>query len=226
MRLLETTSLLGDPPDLLPGVSLAPHEADRLLRLRGALRMALTTVQVAEVGEEREIRGLPARARDPHGPADGGWLEADVRTARGRDLDVGSRFRDRGSWHAARGDGGGGAAGAGRRRAGLGEVSRRLRWPRFAGGTWNGVLPAPPCYGVYMSTTITIRTDPELREALRRRAEEEGVTLSEFLRAVLEREVVRGPLGDRVGHLRGRLRLTAPGQEKWRAELRERNWRS
>ena len=76
-----------------------------------------------------------------------------------------------------------------------------------------------------MSTTITIRTDPELREALERRAKEEGVTLSAFLRAILEREVASGPLGDLVGHLRGKLSLRRPEDDAWRATLRERNWR-
>ena len=82
------------------------------------------------------------------------------------------------------------------------------------------------CYAVYMSTTITIRTDLELRDALKMRAEEEGVTLSEFLRGILEREVTRGPLGDLVGHLRGKLRLSGPEGDFWRAALHERNWRT
>jgi len=77
-----------------------------------------------------------------------------------------------------------------------------------------------------MSTTITIRTDLELRDALKMRAEEEGLTLSEFLRGILEREVRRGPLGDLVGHLRGKLRLSGPERDSWRATLRERNWRT
>jgi hypothetical protein len=76
-----------------------------------------------------------------------------------------------------------------------------------------------------MSTTITIRTDPELRDALRRRAAEEGLSLSELLRSILEREVSRGPLGSRVGHLRGKLELSRRNEEPWRRELRERNWR-
>jgi hypothetical protein len=77
-----------------------------------------------------------------------------------------------------------------------------------------------------MGTTITIRADPELSDALKRRAEEEGLTLSAYLRSILEREVSGGPLGRQVGHLRGKLRLSAPGSDAWRATLRERNWRS
>ena len=77
-----------------------------------------------------------------------------------------------------------------------------------------------------MSTTITIRTDLELRDALKMRAEEEGLTLSEFVRGILEREVSRGPLGEFVGHLRGKLRLSGPEKDTWRAALHDRNWRT
>lgn len=77
-----------------------------------------------------------------------------------------------------------------------------------------------------MSTTITIRTEPDFREALRKRAEEEGKTLSRYVRDVLERELSGGPLGDRVAHMKGRLRPVDDPPEEWRARLRERNWRS
>ena len=75
------------------------------------------------------------------------------------------------------------------------------------------------------NTTLTVRTDAELREALDRRAEAEGKTLSELVREILERAVTERPLAQRVGHLRGRLRLASTG-DAWRKRLRERNWRS
>lgn len=77
-----------------------------------------------------------------------------------------------------------------------------------------------------MSTTITIRVEPDLREALRTRAEEEGKPLSKYIREVLERELAGAPLGDRVAHLKGRLAPTDERLEGWRARLRKRNWRS
>lgn len=75
------------------------------------------------------------------------------------------------------------------------------------------------------NTTLTVRTDAELREALDRRAEAEGKTVSEVVREILERAVAERPLAQRIGHLRGRLRLDSTGAA-WRERLRERNWRS
>ena len=80
-------------------------------------------------------------------------------------------------------------------------------------------------YTVYMSTTLTVRTDEALREALLKRAEETGKSLSELVRAILEEAVIDRPLGERIGQLKGQLRLTSPESESWRDRLRERNWR-
>lgn len=77
----------------------------------------------------------------------------------------------------------------------------------------------------HMSTTLTVRTDEELDTALRRRAREEGLSLSELVRRVLEDAVRDAPLADRAGHLRGRLRLHEDTADAWRAQIRERNWR-
>lgn len=74
------------------------------------------------------------------------------------------------------------------------------------------------------NTTLTVRTDAELREALDRRAEAEGKTVSEVVREILERAVAERPLGQRIGHLRGRLR-PASMDGPWRERLRDRNWR-
>ena len=77
-----------------------------------------------------------------------------------------------------------------------------------------------------MSTTITIRTDDALRKALVQKAESQGTTLSALIRALLEAAVGETSLESRVGHLKGRLRLSGGGGESWRERLRERNWRS
>jgi len=76
-----------------------------------------------------------------------------------------------------------------------------------------------------MSTTLTVRTDEALRQALLKRAEETGKSLSELVRGILEEAVVDRPLGDRISNLKGRLRLTSVESEPWRDRLRERNWR-
>ena len=81
-------------------------------------------------------------------------------------------------------------------------------------------------YVVHMSTTITIRTEESLREALERRADEEGKTISEVVREILLESLEERPVGQRAGQLKGRLKIPRRGKEAWRARLRERNWRS
>lgn len=76
-----------------------------------------------------------------------------------------------------------------------------------------------------MSTTVTVRIDDDLRRALEARARAQGKTLSATVREALEGAVSDNPLGARVGHLRGRLRLAPPVTGTWRQALRERNWR-
>lgn len=80
-------------------------------------------------------------------------------------------------------------------------------------------------YTVYMGTTLTVRTDEALRQALLKRAEETGKSLSELVREILEAAVIDRPLGERIGRQKGRLRLTSTESESWRDRLRERNWR-
>ena len=81
------------------------------------------------------------------------------------------------------------------------------------------------CYAVYMSTTVTVRIDEDLRRALEARARAQGKTLSAMVRETLEGAVAERSFGSRVGHLRGRLRLPSPVAGTWRRRLRERNWR-
>jgi plasmid stability protein len=77
-----------------------------------------------------------------------------------------------------------------------------------------------------MATTITIRTDRNLRQELQRRAEADGKSLSEFIREILAAAVEPGPLGARTGHVQGRLRLTRRKAGAWRERIRARNWRA
>ena len=81
-------------------------------------------------------------------------------------------------------------------------------------------------YTVYMrTTTLTIRTDEGLREALQKRAEVQGKTVSELAREILTEAVSERPLAESVGHLRGQLDLSSGDSDPWRQQLRERNWR-
>ena len=77
-----------------------------------------------------------------------------------------------------------------------------------------------------MSTTLTIRTDERLRQALERRARDQGRSISEVAREILWSALEQRPLELRTGHLRGRLRLHDDQPEAWRRTLRERNWRT
>lgn len=76
-----------------------------------------------------------------------------------------------------------------------------------------------------MSTTLTIRTDAALREALAKRASAQGKTISEVAREILRSALDERPLEERTSHLKGRLLLGARQSEAWRRSLRERNWR-
>jgi plasmid stability protein len=76
-----------------------------------------------------------------------------------------------------------------------------------------------------MSTTLTIRTDEALREALAKRASAQGKTVSEVAREILRSALEERALEERTSHLRGRLRLEKNQTEAWRQSLRERNWR-
>jgi plasmid stability protein len=76
-----------------------------------------------------------------------------------------------------------------------------------------------------MSTTLTIRTDEALREALAKRASAQGKTVSEVARDILRSALEERALEERTSHLKGRLRLGKKRTEAWRRSLRVRNWR-
>ena len=75
-----------------------------------------------------------------------------------------------------------------------------------------------------MGTTITIRADKPLRDALIRKARAEKRTVSEVVRQILEDALVQRPLAERVGRTRGSLRM-AEAHAPWQRHIRERNWR-
>ena len=72
---------------------------------------------------------------------------------------------------------------------------------------------------------MTVRIEDGLRRALVARARAQGKTLSALVRETLEEAVADRPLEDRIGHLRGCLRLSKPRAGSWHERLRERNWR-
>lgn len=76
-----------------------------------------------------------------------------------------------------------------------------------------------------MNTTLTVRTDLAMRDALKERARAQGLTVSELVRRLLADAISDRPLGQRAGHLKGRLEPADPDSDAWRDQLRERNWR-
>ena len=77
-----------------------------------------------------------------------------------------------------------------------------------------------------MSTTVTVRLDESLREALEVRAQATGNTISEVVRDTLREALAERPLGERVGHLKGILELEVEADDDpWRRQIKERNWR-
>ncbi|WP_423926739.1 hypothetical protein [Candidatus Palauibacter sp.] len=63
-----------------------------------------------------------------------------------------------------------------------------------------------------------------MREAIDRRAAAEGTTVSGFVRETLREAVADRPVGERIHHLKGTVRMDVEDDE-WRAALRSRNWR-
>jgi plasmid stability protein len=74
--------------------------------------------------------------------------------------------------------------------------------------------------------TLSIQADEELQAALQERATLQGKTVSDLAREILREAIAQRPLGERVGHLRGRLELPSAPSDPWRSQLKERNWRS
>lgn len=78
-----------------------------------------------------------------------------------------------------------------------------------------------------MDATLTLRLDGGLRRKLRARAAALKVSEAEVVRQALDREVNTEPLGKRIGHLMGSLRLPRKTDgDAWRKSIRENNWRS
>ncbi|MYA34341.1 MAG: hypothetical protein F4164_05740 [Gemmatimonadales bacterium] len=73
-------------------------------------------------------------------------------------------------------------------------------------------------------TILAVRLEEELREAVNRRAVAEGTTVSGFVRETLREAVADRPIGDRIRHLKGTVRLES-ADDAWRVSLRSRNWR-
>lgn len=75
-----------------------------------------------------------------------------------------------------------------------------------------------------MDKTLTIRIDRAQDSALSARARAQGKTRSQVVRDLLDRGLEEQPLGRRIGHLKGRVTLSAP-KDAWRRRIKERNWR-
>lgn len=77
-----------------------------------------------------------------------------------------------------------------------------------------------------MTTTLTIRLDEKAKKALEERAKLRRTTISALLREIVDDAVTEKPLGERIGHLAGRLGPAQGEPDEWERHLRETNWRS
>ena len=75
-----------------------------------------------------------------------------------------------------------------------------------------------------MDRTLTIRLDREQDEALSARTKATGQTRSELVRELIDKGLEERSLGQRIGHLKGRLALPSP-KAGWPRRIKDRNWR-
>jgi hypothetical protein len=73
--------------------------------------------------------------------------------------------------------------------------------------------------------TLTIPADEKLQEALQERAALQGKTVPELALEILSEAVAERSLAERIGHLRGQLRLQKDASDPWRSHLRGSNFR-
>ena len=76
-----------------------------------------------------------------------------------------------------------------------------------------------------MSTSLTFRLSKAQRKKLERRAVSLGMTVSEYIRELLARALDDRPLGERIGHIAGSLRLGKAQSDAWAEDIRKQNWR-
>ena len=75
-----------------------------------------------------------------------------------------------------------------------------------------------------MGNTLTVRLTDSHDKALTKRAKSLGQTRSQVVRDLIEKGLEEQPLARNIGHLRGRLELSA-ATSGWRRHLKGRNWR-
>ena len=76
-----------------------------------------------------------------------------------------------------------------------------------------------------VSTTLTFRLSESQRKRLQHRAASLGITVSEFIRELLDHALDDRPPGERVAHITGSLRLARDQPDAWAEDIRKQNWR-
>lgn len=76
-----------------------------------------------------------------------------------------------------------------------------------------------------MTTTLTVRLDEKVKRELDERARLRRKSVSALVREILDEAVAERPLGERIGHLAGRLELSEAPEDDWARTIREHNWR-
>jgi hypothetical protein len=76
-----------------------------------------------------------------------------------------------------------------------------------------------------MNTSVTVRLSAAQRAKLRQKAKRLGKTESAFIREILDRELEPRPMGEKIGHLAGSLKLKGTKMDEWQKSIYQNNWR-
>ncbi len=76
-----------------------------------------------------------------------------------------------------------------------------------------------------MTTSITFRLPAQKRAQLRRKAKLMGLSESEYIRKMLDRELDKRTMGEKIGHLAGSVSLKGKKMDEWQKAIYKNNWR-
>jgi metal-responsive CopG/Arc/MetJ family transcriptional regulator len=75
-----------------------------------------------------------------------------------------------------------------------------------------------------MGKTLTVRLDSALDKTLTERARVQKTTRSALVRTLIDQGLQERAVGERIGHLKGRLHVASP-KSGWKRRIKDHNWR-
>ncbi len=76
-----------------------------------------------------------------------------------------------------------------------------------------------------MTSSITFRLSAAKRAQLRRKAKLVGMSESEYIRRMLDRQLDTRTMGEKIGHLAGSVKLKGKKMDEWQKSIYQNNWR-